>query len=133
MNPQAPPPLPPDSLTRAQPRGRWWQPAVVNVRWCIVVNLLGCPGLGTIMARQRGGYLQLACMLSGTGLLVAFMVDYAQELIRMFHSANPESGLSMTGHYWLLGWGGGLCVVAWLASALSSWLLWKSQPQKTQG
>ena len=85
------------------------------------------------MARQRGGYLQLAGMLSGTGLLVGFMFRYAQELVRMLHSGNPESGLNLTGHYWLLGWGGGLCVIAWLAAAFSSWQLWRTQPQKTQG
>ena len=111
---------------------------MVNVRWCIIVNLLGCPGLGTIMARQRGGFLQLLCMLAGTGCLIGFMVEYAQALLRMFHSANPELGLDMSGHYGLLGWGLGLCVAAWIASAVSSWLLWKrsrSQPssQKTQG
>jgi len=131
MTPEKPPPLPQMPSDGSAPRSRWWQPAVVNVRWCVIVNLLGCPGLGTIMARQRGGYLQLACMLTGTCLLVGFMVSYARALVRLFQSANPESGPDLSGHYWLLGWGGGLCVAAWIASAFSSWRLWQSQ--KRQG
>lgn len=118
--PSSPPPAP----------ARWWHPKKVDVRWCILINLAACPGLGTLIARRRGGVLQLTLMLVGFVLVVLFMGYYLREVIRLLNSARPEADLAVP-QVWMAWWGGGLCVVSWLWSAVSSWLMWKAQ--KTQG
>lgn len=122
-----PPPLP-SSLSAASVR--WWHPKPVDVKWCILINLAACPGLGTLLARRRGGVLQLTLMLVGFVLVVLFMGYYVRAVVQLLQSAQPDADLTIP-QVWMAWWGGGLCIASWLWSAASSWSMWKAQ--KTQG
>ncbi|MCI0744772.1 MAG: hypothetical protein L0Y58_05125 [Verrucomicrobia subdivision 3 bacterium] len=103
-------PRPPKILTRSRAWG------------CAAVNQLAFPGLGTVMAGRWTGYLQAALMLAGFCLAMGFMFWYFLCLARFVTGAlNDEEFRS---HYrqwlWALWSGGGLCVIAWCWSLVSS-------------
>ena len=106
----APPRLP----RRKRPASAWT---------CTALNQLAFPGLGTILAGRRIGYVQAAVMLLGFVLVMAFMAGWFAALFRLA----TESGWSEQSYHaqvcaW--GWAGlaglGLCALAWVWSLFSS-------------
>ena len=89
------------------------------------MNLLAFPGLGTVMARRRGGYPQATLMVTGFGLAVIFMISLMREQVQQLFSAHPKASVSTDGYAWMGWWGFGLCGVSWIWAAYSSWCIWK--------
>lgn len=105
-----PPPVPP------VPRASWITPWV-----CIAINLLAFPGLGTILARRRFGYLQAAVMLAGFVLVLGYFGWIFIGLWEFVRTADETAWYAR----WRSGaWAGfaglGLVVLAWCAALGSS-------------
>lgn len=104
--------------------------------FCAVVNQLAFPGLGTIMAGRRIGYLQAAAMLAGfcmaTGFIVWFLYGW---MLLLADPAMSESRL--WAQFWRYAWIGiaglALTFVVWCWSLLSSIQIVRGaeQPQAT--
>ena len=96
---------------------------------CVVINQAAFPGMGTVMAGRRCGYLQAAIMLAGFFLTMGFMFCYFLALIRVvMHS---ESGdvryLELLRPYAWAGISGlSLCFIAWCWSLVSSLAILRS-------
>lgn len=100
-----PPPLPtrPKSLTKA--------------RNCVLLNLAGTPGLGTLMCgRKMVGLLQLALALAGFCLVVAWFVVLLKQFYGMM-SDSPAQFSSPARYGWT---GAGLFAIAWVWSLFTS-------------
>ena len=88
-----------------------------NARTLLIVNLVACPGIGTIMAGRRIGYVQAAAMVGGMCMLLAFVAVYFKAATQVL--ANPfsseEQWWSMLRRASWMGIGGlGVCIIAWL-------------------
>lgn len=97
------------------------------------MNLFAFPGLGTVMARRRWGYTQSVLMVAGFCLAVIFMISYLREQLRQLLSSNPGRSVSAAEYAWMGWWGFGLCVVAWVWAALSSWNIWSDAQKARSG
>lgn len=90
---------------------------------CILINQAAFPGLGTIMAGRRGGFVQAGVMVAGFCLALAFFVWFLVCSVRYVMSSSWDEG-EWRAHYaagfWMLRGGLGLCAVAWLWSLFSS-------------
>ncbi|MHB8522557.1 MAG: hypothetical protein ACYDH9_17610 [Limisphaerales bacterium] len=56
----------------------------------LILNLLACPGLGTVLAGRRVGYPQLAAAVAGFGLIFGWFVWFFATIFTRFDY--PESG-----------------------------------------
>jgi hypothetical protein len=92
---------------------------------CAAINLLAFPGLGTVMAGRRWGYVQATIMVVGFVLVMVFFgVGYAAALQLATDIHWSEQSFYARLRAW--GWAGGsgllLCAVAWgwaLASSIA--------------
>jgi hypothetical protein len=100
---------------------------------CAAMNQLAFPGLGTIMAGRRIGYVQAVIMVVGFCLFVGFMLQYFAWFAR-FVMAQGGDESSQNGYrscLWMLFAGLGLTGLAWCWALLSSIsIVRKAQPTK---
>lgn len=76
---------------------------------CLLANVAGVPGLGTLMARRREGVAQLALSVAGGVLLTWWLVAFAIAELRTMELPPPGgptlglalSGLALFGMGWL--------------------------------
>jgi hypothetical protein len=66
--------------------------------WCLLINALVCPGLGTLLARRRGAWPQLALAWGGAIWMVADMGRFFLAFVRLMQmppdwSTYAQSGL----------------------------------------
>src|SRR5277367_3163863 len=73
-----------------------------TARGCLMANLLGLPGLGSLAAGRRAGYAQMVLALGGLALTSAYGVRC------LLWFASPSNGLEQlqdqTGEYFALLW-----------------------------
>src|SRR5947207_3042175 len=96
---------------------------------CVVINQAAFPGMGTVMAERRIGYVQAAIMLAGFFLTMGFMCSYFLALIRvLLHSESGEVHyLDIIHPYAWAGISGlTLCFIAWCWALLSSLAILRS-------
>ena len=90
---------------------------------CVAINQLAFPGMGTIMAGRRSGYLQAAIMLAGFFLTMHFLLGCIMSIVQLIiHSQGgevrygeiirPYAGAGIVGL--------ALCVTAWCWALISS-------------
>ena len=107
-------------------------PAKTPVWLWVLTNQLAFPGLGTIMAGRRVGYLQAATMLAGFFLSMGFLVWFIVCALRWAgHQewSEAEFRAQYRPYNWALHWGLGLCAVSWIWALFSSVsLLHQSKP-----
>ena|SRR5688572_2583003 len=82
---------------------------------CLVVNQLVCPGIGTIMAGKRVGFVQAALMIVGACMALAYALMYLSAVYKFaldgsvteakFKSLLPPPWMGITGF--------ALCIVVW--------------------
>ena len=100
------------------------KPLSRNKAWtCIAINQLAFPGLGTVMAGRRSGYLEGAIKLAGFFLTMCFMCGYFSSLFSfMVHSQGSNVDfIELCRPYAWAGISGlGLCFIAWCWSLISS-------------
>ena len=99
---------------------------------CTAVNLLAFPGLGTIMAGRRIGYVQAAVMVVGFGLVMAFFITSFLALFRLVTDPGwGEQRYHAQIHAWA--WSGKsgmlLSVIAWSWSLASSIAIVRAAPK----
>lgn len=90
---------------------------------CAAINQLAFPGMGTIMAGRRIGYIQAALMLVGFVLAMGFMLwfIYCAALSLANSGADQKQFVAQYRPYAWVGKSGlGLCVLAWCWSLLST-------------
>jgi hypothetical protein len=87
------------------------------------MNQLAFPGLGTIMAGRRTGYLQALIMVIGFILATGYMVWFIICITRLALGETANEA-EWTAQYHRYGWAGkyglALCIVAWCWSLVSS-------------
>ncbi len=93
----------------------------INPWICIAINLLAFPGLGTVLARRRFGYVQAAIMVAGFLLVVGYFGWIFLGLWDFIRTADETAWYAR----WRAGaWAGltglGLVALAWCAALLSS-------------
>jgi hypothetical protein len=98
-------------------RGRWARArSDEDFAWaCLITNLLGVPGFGTLMVGRWEGVPQLALALAGGVLLTWWLVQVVMATARA-QLPFPLEGTDLR----LALWGGGLFAAAWLWALLSS-------------
>lgn len=117
------PPNPPSSATLS-PAKTWGY---------VLINQLAFPGLGTVLAKGRFGYLQAGIMVVGFTLAILFMVYY---FVAIYHSIQSQGDIEelrarYRPHLWKLFWGLGLSALAWLWALVSSIAIFRaSRPSK---
>jgi hypothetical protein len=89
---------------------------------CVAVNQLAFPGLGTIMAGRKVGYIQATIMVVGFCLFMAFMLVFFIGFARFMSLEFPQEQFhtQWSHRLWLLWSGLGLTAVAWLWALASS-------------
>jgi hypothetical protein len=97
---------------------------------CVVINLFAFPGLGTVLAGRRGGYLQAIIMVAGFVLVVGYLLLYIG--VAMHYMINgtwteAEFHAKYRPYLWALYDGLGLCLVAWVWALWSSVILWRKR------
>jgi hypothetical protein len=102
-------------LERMSPRGRAWL--------CATLNQFAFPGLGTILAGRKIGYVQAALMLVGFILATGFLLWYI--FAALCYMANSDWTEAMfRAQYaplkWALHLGLFLCSLAWTSALFSS-------------
>lgn len=96
-----------------------------NAWLCALVNQLACPGLGTLLAGQKVGFVQLILMLVGFGLVMLFMVMWFAATFRLASDlawTEEQYQAQVRLWRWALWVGLGLCGLAWgwaLASSIA--------------
>lgn len=96
----------------------------------VAINLAAFPGLGTILAGRRIGYVQAAVMIAGFVMTMGFLVFYlgcAAQYMGGVPATEPEFKARYQPHLWALRWGLVCCAVAWCWSLFSSWQIWRSR------
>jgi hypothetical protein len=86
---------------------------------CLLANLAGVPGMGTMMARRREGPAQLALSVAGGVLLTWWIVAFVMAVLRTMELPPPDgppialflSGLGLFAVSWLWALFSGLAVV----------------------
>jgi len=90
---------------------------------CAAINQLAFPGLGTIMAGRRIGYLQAVIMVVGFVLTTGFMLWFIVIAVR--HTLNtggpaPDFAALSAPYAWIGKSGSALSLLAWCWSLVSS-------------
>ena len=92
------------------------QPLSPPQAWaCLLTNLLVLPGLGSIMARRRVGYVQAVIVLAGVMLTAVCVVELLGEIVS--RQQVPENWHS---YLWWGGGGIGAFAAGWCWSAWDS-------------
>ena len=104
---------PPAGKAEAAQRYKTWS--------CVAINLLAFPGLGTIWAGRRVGYLQATVMVAGFLMFLGYFVWFLAGMFQFLGSGDEtawqqhyRSGLGVA----LAGLG--LCAIAWFWALASS-------------
>ena len=96
---------------------------------CLLTNLVGIPGLGTLMAHRREGIPQLVLSIVGgvatTWWLVLFVAAELRQPSLPPPPDAPDLGLAL--------WGIGIFIVAWLWSLASSLTLLRAARRRGPG
>lgn len=71
----------------------------------LVMNLLVCPGFGSVSVKRRVGYLQAALALAGMSLTLWPAVVVAQGMVTNHHIVMPEGRPLAAGVLGVLGFG----------------------------
>ena len=90
---------------------------------CAVVNQLAFPGLGTIMAGRRIGFVQAPVMVAGFILVMAFMGVWFLALFRLATDpawTDAQFNAQWRSWAWAGLWGALLCGIAWCWALVSS-------------
>lgn len=100
--------------------------------WTLVLlNQAAFPGLGTILAGRKVGWLQATLMVAGFVMSVGFLLFYLS-CITAYVRGNPSTETEFRARYlpylWALRWGLACCVVAWIWALVSSWQIWRQRP-----
>lgn len=89
---------------------------------CLMANVAGVPGTGTMMARRREGVAQLALSVAGGVLLTWFLVAFAIAVLRTMElppPGGPSVGLGFSGL--------GLFGIGWVWALFSSLAVLRDQ------
>ena len=111
---------PPKILTRAR------------AMTCVAMNQLAFPGVGTVMAGRRIGYIQAVLMLSGFLLATGFMLWAINCSVHaLINGLMDEEKLKAQylPYAWMGKLGFGLCLVAWFWSLGSSFGILRQVPK----
>lgn len=125
--PASPPPAPPATKLPRRSAPPWL---------CVTVNQLAFPGLGTIMAQRKIGYLQAAVMIAGFVLTMGFLLTYLSAVAQYLqHSEWSEEQFraQYLPHQWAIVAGTSLCGLAWIWALVSSWQIWKASQSPGPG
>jgi len=89
---------------------------------CVIINLAAFPGLGTIMAKRRAGYIQATLMVAGFLLLMGFMSYFIYATFQLIKTqGSMEDLLAACRPYAWAGCSGlALTLVAWFWALFSS-------------
>jgi len=89
---------------------------------CLVVNQLVCPGIGTIMAGKRIGFVQAALMIAGTCLALAYALMYLSAVYKfaLDGSITEAKFRSILPSPWMGIIGFGLCIGVWFWTLVMS-------------
>jgi hypothetical protein len=96
---------------------------------CVLVNVAAFPGLGTIMAGRRIGYLQAALMLTGFFCVVGTAIWFILQAVKVVDAPmwDEQAWHTAARKAWITGGAGlGICAVAWLWALVDSVRLWQS-------
>jgi hypothetical protein len=94
-----------------------------NAWVCVLINQLAFPGMGTVMAGKRVGYLQAVMMVAGFCLVLGFMLWFFVCVARYLAGApwtEEEFGAQYRPYAWLWQSGLALCLFSWFWALLSS-------------
>jgi len=90
----------------------------VKARNCALLNQLGTPGLGSLLAgRWLAGAFQLLLAVAGFGLILAW---FGVTLFRFYQMMESSSETTSAAPSWLGVSGGGLFILAWIWSLITS-------------
>lgn len=108
-------------------RERWAQAyGSEDFAWaCLLTNVAGVPGLGTLMARRWEGVPQLALAVAGGVLMTWWLVAFAVAELRTMEWP-PPGGPGFT----IVLWGVALFATAWAWALLSSLALLRATRQR---
>jgi hypothetical protein len=90
---------------------------------CALVNQLGFPGLGTLMAGRRIGFVQATFMVVGFILVMAFMGVWFLDLFRLATEpgwTDAQFNAQWRSWFWAGLTGALLCGAAWVWALVSS-------------
>lgn len=113
---------PPQAEAPAEVAGRM---RTLNPWVCVLVNQLACPGLGTLMAGRKVGYVQAGLMVLGFGLVLLFMAMWLGAVLRLASDLSwteEQYRTQVRAWRWALVSGAALCGLAWgwaLASSIA--------------
>ena len=96
------------------------------------MNQLAFPGLGTIMAGRRIGYMQATIMVAGFCLFLGFMLFYFAWFARFMSFGGGEQ-VDEHGYrswLWMLFGGLTLCAFAWCWALIDSISIVRQAPRK---
>lgn len=95
-------------------RGRAWT--------CFVVNQLVCPGIGTIIAGKRIGFVQAVVMIAGFCMALTYGLMYINAAYKftLDASATETQWKAMQPPVWMGLTGFAFCGIAWFWSLCSS-------------
>jgi len=99
---------------------------------CAAMNQLAFPGLGTIMAGRRIGYVQATIMVAGFCLFLGFMLFYFAWFARFMSFGGGEQ-VDQYGYrswLWMLFIGLGLSAFAWCWALVDSLSIVRQAPRK---
>ena len=97
---------------------------------CAVINLAATPGLGSwLVGRMVEGVAQLILSVTGFCLLIGWFVQLVIVAVKQLGGASPDARTSL----WLLKVGGGLFVLAWIWSLVTSISVWREAKRNAAG
>ena len=94
----------------------------IKARTYLIVNLLVCPGIGTLLGGRRAGLMQAGAFVAGFCMLLGFVAIFFNAVTKtLLDPFADESALRVMTrpHLWLLIVGAGLSIVAWICGLLS--------------
>ena len=99
---------------------------------CVLVNALGFPGLGTIMAKRPVGYAQAAITVIGFAVFMGYMLWFFAALLRVAGDFTADMDAFQTqakSRLWIAGLGLALCGIAWVWALFSSFAILRQARQ----
>lgn len=101
--------------------------------WTLVaINQAAFPGLGTIIAGRKVGWIQAFMMVAGFVMSVGFLLFYLTCIVayvRGSPATDAEFRARYRPHLWALYWGLGCCAASWCWALVSSWQIWRERPR----
>src|SRR6476620_10583886 len=100
------------------------KPLSLSKAWtCAATNQLAFPGLGTVMAGRKIGYVQAAIMVCGFLLTMYFFCWYIGNLVQAPFQTNWDDqafSREVSRQKWTAIIGAGVCLLAWCWALFSS-------------